>query len=128
MLTNNWRHCLWIEDSIDNRLKLIQSFEDIGIDGIEPLRTIPLLAGYTETYIAKGLYIDLTSDLQFIKQQSFAQCLAGASQFQTDSKVIAKVIDIDTLIREKENSQRPKDQDEAMKLKLIRDGGSDNPV
>ena len=63
--------------------------------------------------------IDLMSDLQFFKKENYDDCHRLANIFNLTNEVEIKVLHINTLISEKEQSKRPKDNIDADALKKL---------
>lgn len=117
---------LWIEDSIDNRQRLVNSFKEYGITGAEAFLTHPLVAGYAEVLLNNGIYLDLMANLVAIKQNEFDDCFRLAEKFQMTENTEVNVLHINKLIEEKTKSGRPKDIDDAIQLKMIVDSRKNN--
>ncbi|MFI5148513.1 MAG: nucleotidyltransferase [Bacteroidia bacterium] len=109
---------LWVEDSLSNRHNLVSALKDYGIEQAEIFLTLPLLAGYSEVLLNSGVYIDLMSELQFFKKDSFFECYELAEVFEVD-QIDLKVLHINRLIEEKKKSSRSKDRDDAEMLEAI---------
>jgi hypothetical protein len=110
---------LWLEDTSENRAKLVKALNEFDVEGSEIFMTHPLVAGFSEILLEKGIYIDLMRDLIYFKQENFEECYSMASEFDLDGKALLKVIHINHLILEKEKSGRPKDIEDAANLKKI---------
>ncbi|MDZ4758467.1 MAG: hypothetical protein SGJ10_10090 [Bacteroidota bacterium] len=106
---------LWLKDTEENRKKLIQAFGDVGVENLESLMIMPLLAGYSEIMLNNGFYIYLMADLKSIKQEQFDECLSSASNFNLED-IIIKVLHKNTLIEEKKLLGRSKDLDDVENL------------
>ncbi len=110
---------LWLEDTPGNRKKLVSAFKEFEIEGAEMFLDYPLLAGYSEVLLGNGIYIDMMADLAWFKQKNFEESYRLADNFEMEN-VTVKVIHINKLIEEKENSKRLKDADDAEQLKKLR--------
>jgi len=110
---------LWIEDTGANRKKLISALKEFGIEGIDALMHIPLIAGYSEILLKGGLYLDLMRELQFIKANEFGASYANATDFRIKKNTIVKIISMQQLIKEKSKSNRAKDKEDARLLKIL---------
>ncbi len=110
---------LWLEDTKENRNSLVNTFKDLGIDGAEMFLTHPLIAGFAEVLLSRGIYIDLMAALQFFKQEKFNECYSISKDWKIDGNTIVKVLHIINLIEEKEKSKRAKHNDDAIHLKEI---------
>ncbi len=83
---------LWLKDTKSNRQNLINAFKDIGIDSLEPLKDIELIAGFTEVYLGNGFYIDLMTDLKRYKQIDFDDCYLQASDYKLKDITIKVIL------------------------------------
>lgn len=110
---------IWINDSVENRKKFITALKNYGIEGAEVYENLPFIAGYSELMLDNGMRIDLMSDLQFFKQENYNDCYTLANEFDLAENVKIKVVHINTLISEKEQSKRPKDTIDAEALKKL---------
>lgn len=110
---------IWLADTTENRKPFVDALLEYGIEGAEVFHTLPFIAGYTEIVLDNGFVIDVMADLQFFKQDTFSECYAMASKFNITENITIPVLHINTLINEKEQSQRPKDKLDAEQLKKI---------
>lgn len=110
---------LWIDESKENRKKLVNALKEKNIEGCEAFLTYPLLAGFAEILLDNGVYIDLMSDLQFFKQNRFEECYQLSDKFKINESVELTVLHVNTLIEEKEKSSRIKDKEDAEQLKKM---------
>ncbi|MEI6489959.1 MAG: nucleotidyltransferase [Bacteroidota bacterium] len=110
---------LWLEDSEVNRKKLVAALKENNVEGGEAFLTYPFIAGYSELLLGNGIYIDLMSDLQFLKQSNFDECYQYANNYQVLENLEVKVITVNRLIEEKEQSSRAKDKEDAEQLKKL---------
>jgi predicted nucleotidyltransferase len=110
---------LWLEDTLENRKKLIAGLTDYGIVGAGGLLEHPLIAGFSEILLDNGIYLDLMNALQFFGQEQFSECYIKSERFVTDNGVEVQIIHIADLIEEKKRSLRPKDREDASELEKI---------
>ena len=110
---------LWLADTEENRKPFVKALTEYGIDGAEVFHTLPFIAGYTEIVLDNGFVVDVMADLQFFKQDKFNDCNKLAKEFKLTENVSIKVLHLNTLIEEKENSNREKDKLDAKELKRI---------
>lgn len=110
---------IWLDDSAENRKKLVNALEEFGVEGADVLLKNQLIAGFSEILIQSGIYLDLMADLQYFKQNKFDECYTMAENFSLNEKVNLKILHINSLIEEKEKSNRPKDKDDAEQLKKL---------
>jgi predicted nucleotidyltransferase len=109
---------LWLDESVENRQRFVNALTERNIEGCEVFLSSPLIAGFAEIMLDNGIYIDLMSDLQFFKQNSFEECYLQANKLKV-SDVELKVLHVNTLITEKEKSTRQKDREDAEQLKKL---------
>ncbi len=110
---------LWLEDSEVNRKKLVAALKENNVEGGEAFLTYPFISVYYELLLGNGIYIDLMSDLQFLKQSNFDECYQYANNYQVLENLEVKVITVNRLIEEKEQSSRAKDKEDAEQLKKL---------
>jgi hypothetical protein len=110
---------LWLDDSKENRQRLVNALQEKEIVGCEAFLTYPLIAGFAEILLENGIYIDLMADLQQFKQVDFNDCYKIAVNHNLNEFNQLKVLHLNHLITEKENSERPKDKIDAEQLKKL---------
>lgn len=110
----------WLEDSPQNRKKLIEALEAMGYGRVEALNTVPMFAGYCEILLDNGMYADLMESILGFEKGDFSDCYEKA--------VIAEIMGIKVrflhynhLLQSKESSNRLKDKLDVEELKKIRD-------
>jgi hypothetical protein len=110
---------IWMSDTKENREKFVTALTNYGIIGSEIFHDLPLIAGYSELMLDNGMRIDLMSDLQFFKKENYSECYNLANTFNLADGVDIKILHVNTLISEKEQSKRPKDTIDANALKKL---------
>lgn len=110
---------LWLDESGDNRKKLVDALKEKNIEGAETFLTYPFIPGFAEIMLDNGIYIDLMSDLQFFKQNRFEECYQLATKYKINEMIELPVLHINALIEEKEKSTRAKDSEDAEQLKKL---------
>ena len=110
---------IWINDSKENRENFVNALNNYGIVGSEIFYDLPFIAGYSEIMLDNGMRIDLMSDLQFFKKENYNECYKLANAFNLTEEVEIKILHINTLISEKEQSKRMKDNVDADALKKL---------
>jgi hypothetical protein len=110
---------LWLDNSKSNRVNFVQALKNYGIEGAEIFMSSPFIAGYTELMLDNGISIDLMADLQFFKKENFESCYENAKSFELTKELTIKILNLNTLIEEKEKSSRPKDKLDADTLKKL---------
>ena len=110
---------LWMNDSLENRKKFVSALQERNIEGCDAFLTYPFIAGYAEILLENGIYIDLMSDLQFLKQTNFEECFSISDKFCITESTEITVLHINKLIEEKDKSLRPKDKEDVEQLKKL---------
>jgi hypothetical protein len=110
---------IWLNDTESNRGNFVNALKNYGIEGAEVFYKMPFIAGYTELMLDNGMHIDLMSELQFFKKENFEECFQISNTFNLTEETEIKIIHINTLISEKEQSKRPKDILDADTLKKL---------
>lgn len=110
---------MWLADTEKNRTTFVEALKEYGIEGAEIFHTLPFIAGYTEIILDNGFAVDVMADLQFFKQNTFKDCYKLATKFNITETLAIPVLHINTLIKEKEQSHRPKDKLDAEELKKL---------
>ena len=110
---------LWLDESKTNRENLVNALKEKKIEGCEAFLTYPLIAGFAEILLDNGVYLDLMSDLQSFKQKDFDECYKISQKHKLAENIEINVLHLNHLIKEKENSKRPKDNLDAETLKKL---------
>jgi hypothetical protein len=110
---------LWMDDSLENRKKFVEALQAKNIEGCEAFLTYPFIAGYAEILLNNGIYIDLMSDLHFLKQNNFEECYNLSDKFNISESTEITVLHINKLIEEKEKLNRAKDKEDIEQLKKL---------
>ncbi len=110
---------IWIYDDKQNREKFVNALKNYGIEGAEVYHELPFIAGYSELMLDNGMTIDIMSEMQFFKKENFNECYQKANTFDLAEGVELKILHINTLISEKEQSKRQKDSIDAAALKKL---------
>lgn len=108
---------MWMEDSQENRKRLVNALTDFGVEGADVFISLPLIAGYSEILLGNGIYVDFMSDLVALKQAQFGECYQYSEKFQLDDKTQIRFLNFNKLIEEKIKSGRPKDLNDVEELK-----------
>ena len=110
---------LWVDNSPENKERLIQSLKNVAVVGAEHLRNIPLIAGWSTVTIGnEGFVADFMTDLKSFAATDFDTCYKKAATGVFEGIPI-KVIHKNDLIREKKANSRPKDLDDVEQLERI---------
>ncbi|CAN5901216.1 hypothetical protein BH11BAC7_BH11BAC7_15670 [soil metagenome] len=107
---------LWLEDSLENRTRLVSTLTDFGIEGAAVFLSLPLIAGYSEVLLGNGIYVDFMSDMVALKQEQFGECYLHAEIFQLEPETQLNFLNFNKLIEEKTKSGRPKDLNDIEEL------------
>ena len=114
---------LWLEDTLENRKNLRQAFKALEYGDVPALETMEFLPGWTSFHISHGIELDILTSMKGLEDVTFKECLEQASIAEIDSVKIP-FLHINQLIRNKQATNRPKDQvdvRELEKIKKIRD-------
>lgn len=106
----------WIEDSIENRNNLRNSFKDLEFGDFAELTRIPLLPGYCEILLDSGIYADILGEIHGFKNAEFSKCYDEAEEHEIQNAKI-RYISYNHLLQSKSQSQRPKDIIDVQELK-----------
>ncbi|MEO5645777.1 MAG: hypothetical protein ABIQ40_13765 [Bacteroidia bacterium] len=107
---------LWLEDSLENRTRLVTTLTDFGIEGAAVFLSLPLIAGYSEVLLGNGIYVDFMSDMVALKQEQFGECYLQSEKFQLEPETQLNFLNFNKLIEEKTKSGRPKDLNDIEEL------------
>lgn len=109
---------IYLQDSKDNRQKLINALKDMGYGDLDVLMTVPIVAGYCEIMMDSGNYIDLMTDIPGLLQENFDEYFSMATVDNIDGCVI-RYLHFNHLILNKEATGRLKDKLDVQELKRI---------
>ncbi len=108
---------LWIKDDLENLSKLKQVLRNHGVDGIDSVRELDLIPGFTQfKFGTSGFVIDPMKNLKAFSKFDFDSCYIR-SKSGAYKGVIFNVINPSDLLKEKEFTNRPKDQGDIEYLK-----------
>jgi len=110
---------LWLEDTLQNRKNLRQSFIDLNYGDFPSLETMEFVPGWTNFYLGNTIDVDIMTGMKGIEDHSFNQCLAMASTADLDG-IIVPFLHINQLIANKKAVNRPKDQIDVLELEKIK--------
>jgi hypothetical protein len=101
---------LWIKDDAENLSKLKRVLKTNGVEGIDHLRELDLVPGSTQFKIgAAGFVIDPMKYLKAFSKFDFDSCYQR-SKIGEYKGISFRVIHHQDLLKEKESTNRPKDQ------------------
>jgi hypothetical protein len=111
---------LWIDDSPDNKDRLIMVLKLVNVPGAENYRTVPMIAGWSAITIgAEGFVADFVLSMKAFSSKDFGSCYLRAKKGEFQGVPIT-VIHLNDLIKEKESTGRHKDLDDLENLQRIR--------
>ena len=108
---------LWVDNTPENKERLIQSLKNVAVADAKHLRNIPLIAG-SVTIGAEGFVADFMTELKSFAATDFDTCYKKAATGVFEG-ISIKVIHLNDLIREKKANSRPKDLDDVEQLERI---------
>lgn len=116
---------LWIEDSPENKKRLVQALKDVGVIGAEKYEDIPMIPGWSTITIGdKGFVADFMGYMKAFTKEDFNTCYKRARTGNFEGIPIT-VIHINDLIKEKIELGRLKDLDDVENLEKIRNKKKD---
>jgi hypothetical protein len=110
---------IWIEDTIENRRALRQSFIQCDIGDYPMIETMQFVPGCTDFHLNNNFRIDILIGMKGLEGYSFDECLAMASIADIENIAIP-FLHINQLIENKKIINRPKDQIDVSALEKIR--------
>lgn len=109
---------MWIEDTIENRKRLRQSFKELGYGDIASLETMQFVPGWT-TFYAAGVELDIMTEMKGLEDESFESCYKSAAMVELEG-VKVPFLHINHLIINKKAVNRVKDQMDVAQLEEIK--------
>lgn len=101
---------IWIKDETENIQNLKQVLMKHGVKGLDQVRSFELIPGFTQFSIGEsGFLVDPMKSLKAFTAWDFDACYARAESGEYNG-VRFKVISAKDLLKEKEATNRPKDQ------------------
>ncbi len=114
---------LWIKDEPENLEKLKLVFKQSGVIGIDEVKNLQLVAEFTEFKVGEsGFVVDPMTNLKAFSAYDFDQCFERAKPGEFKG-IKFKVIHALDLLKEKEATNRPKDQADIDHLKDLKNRG-----
>lgn len=114
---------LWIKDEPQNLEKLKLVFKQSGVIGIEQVKDLQLVAGFTEFKVGEsGFVVDPMTNLKAFSAYDFDECYERAKCGEFKG-IKFKVIHALDLLKEKEATNSPKDQADIDHLKDLKNRG-----
>lgn len=110
---------VWVKSGPENRQRLVAALQEVGVAGAELLRDHPLIFGWTSLRFGKGGFeLDLGEELNAFRAFDFDGCYERATQAEFDG-VPFRVLHLNDLLREKQNTGRLQDLADAEELRKI---------
>jgi hypothetical protein len=99
---------IYLQDSKENRQKLIIALEEIGYGRFDMLMDVPIVAGYCEIMMDNGMYADLMTEVKGLKQADFDEHFKMAT-VDIVNNVPVRFLHYNHLIENKKATGRNKD-------------------
>lgn len=111
---------LWIKDDPENIEKLKLVFSENGVVGIDKTKSLQFVAGFTQFKVGtSGFVVDPMTSMKAFNSFDFDQCYERAKPGEFNG-IHFKVIHMNDLLKEKESTNRPKDQADIIHLREMR--------
>jgi predicted nucleotidyltransferase len=107
---------MYLEDTEDNRKKLIDSLDQLGYGRMDMFLTIPILPGYCEIMMDDGMYLDLMTEIKGLDSKNFKEHYSRRTTSEVDG-VDIHYIGYHDLLQNKKHTGRTKDIDDYENLK-----------
>lgn len=111
---------MWIDDTLENRIKLRAAFKEYGLGDIELLLKINFIPGWTDFHLNNGLRLDILTSLKGLENYTFEESLEMAS-IANIKGVEIPFLHINQLIINKKTVNRLKDQIDVTYLEKIQE-------
>jgi hypothetical protein len=110
---------IWIEDTLENRMRLRKAYKAYGMGDFELFETIQFVPGWVDFPLQNGVRLDIMTTMKGV-ESDFEACLQKAPHLIIGS-VNVPVLHINELIANKKGVNRPKDQLDVVELEKIKD-------
>lgn len=110
---------IWLEDTLQNRKNLRNSFIELNYGDFPSLETMEFVPGWTIFYVGGIIELDIMTTMKGLDGYSFDECLQVASIADIENITIP-FLHINQLIANKKAVNRPKDQIDVLALEQIR--------
>ena len=111
---------LWIKNDPENIEKLKLVFSENGVVGIEKTKSLQLVAGFTQFKVGNsGFVVDPMTSMKAFNSFDFDQCYERAKPGEFNG-IHFRVINMNDLLKEKEATNRPKDQADIIHLREMK--------
>jgi hypothetical protein len=110
---------IWLKNSPENVEKFINVLEQNGVKGLRELRSVEIISGFTQFQIGNsGFVVEPFKSLKTLSEYDFDAAYERA-EGGVFGEVTFKVIHANDLLKEKEATNRPKDQGDIEHLKSL---------
>lgn len=110
---------LWIKDEENNIILFKKALMQNGVDGLDQIRSFEMIPGFTQFQIGKsGFVVEPFKSLKVLSSFDFDDCYARAEIGEYNG-LHFKVIHAKDLLKEKEGTNRPKDQGDIEHLRSL---------
>ncbi len=109
---------IWLRDTTENRQALRKVFIACDMGDYPMLETMQFVPGWTEFHLNNGLTLDILTEMKGLEEYSFDECLQMASIADIEG-VNIPFLHINQLIKNKQVTNRPKDQIDIIALEKI---------
>ena len=109
---------IWIEDTLDNRVKLRKAFSAADMGDFYMMETMQFVVGWTNFNLNNGLKLDIMVTMKGLEEFSFDECLSIATVADIEN-IKVPFLHINQLIANKKAVNRPKDQQDVRELEKI---------
>jgi hypothetical protein len=110
---------IWLEDTLQNRKNLRESFSKLGYGDFPSLETMEFLPGWTSFYVGNMITLDIMTEMKGLEGYTFLECMDIASIADLDG-ILVPFLHINQLIANKKAVNRPKDQIDVLELERIK--------
>lgn len=110
---------LWLEETPENRRRLVVAAQDCGVAGAEYLLTMEFVPGWSGFALESGFEVELMSYIAGFEAVDFEACYQHAKIIDFE-QIPLRVLQLDDLIKAKEAINRNKDQEDIRQLNEIR--------
>ena len=107
---------MYLEDTEENRKRLIDSLYGLGYGRMDMFLTIPILPGYCEIMMDDGMYLDLMTDIKGLDSKDFDEQYSRRTTNVVEGVEI-HYIGYNDLLKNKKDTGRTKDMDDYENLK-----------
>ncbi|MBC7827058.1 MAG: hypothetical protein H7122_04885 [Chitinophagaceae bacterium] len=110
---------LFVDDTLENRKKIRQVFNEIGLGDFEPIERVQFVAGWTDFRLNSVFRLDMMTSMKGLENIGFDDCF-NAAIVQQVHDVPVRVLHINHLLTNKKAVNIPKDQIDVIELEKIR--------